>query len=221
MTGLPLGASKMPIRPVAGRPGGPQAGDHCLNTPRSDCRLECRHLALLSPMQSFGVSALPRNPLARPNAIAGAYMKRSTWSSCVALVLFRIVAGCTPRRSPYSPPPPPQAVLDPVLAPSTALAEAAAEELAFAGLPETQAEMSVTVLENTGFVVGCSDVMKNPLWVSYRVFPVENSNAFDRPGWHTDNRTEAKVHMDCYAQELPGNHEIDTTAATWLRTSRL
>jgi endonuclease G len=49
-------------------------------------------------------------------------------------------------------------------------------------------------LDNRGFVVGYSETMNNPLWVSYRVFDVPNLNSGKRPsGFKVDSRTRSGI----------------------------
>ncbi len=54
-------------------------------------------------------------------------------------------------------------------------------------------------LHNRGYVVGYSDSMKNPLWVSYRLFDVPKLKSGKRPsGFKVDARTRAEVHHNDY-----------------------
>lgn len=56
----------------------------------------------------------------------------------------------------------------------------------------------VKQLESKAFTVGYSESRKNPLWVAYRVFDVDELNSGKRPsGFKTDSRTRSKVsHKD-------------------------
>jgi endonuclease G len=57
----------------------------------------------------------------------------------------------------------------------------------------------VNVLENRGYVTGYSESMRNPLWVSYRLFDVPKLESAKRPSrFSTDPRTRAKVSHDDY-----------------------
>lgn len=57
------------------------------------------------------------------------------------------------------------------------------------------------VLENKGYVVGYSESMRNPLWVSYRLFDLPKLESGKRPShFSTDTRTRAKVSTDDYTQ---------------------
>lgn len=56
----------------------------------------------------------------------------------------------------------------------------------------------VKVLENRGYTSGYSDAMKNPLWVSYRIFDVPKLKAGKRPGFRIDSRTRSKVKTSDY-----------------------
>jgi endonuclease G len=52
----------------------------------------------------------------------------------------------------------------------------------------------VTPLENSGFTIGYSEYLKNPLWVAYRLFDVSTLDSGKRPSNFTiDTRTGARV----------------------------
>lgn len=69
----------------------------------------------------------------------------------------------------------------------------------YAGVPRT--ERPVRVLVNTGYVVGYSDALGNPLWAAYRVGDVELKPAPPRPDeFRADPRTTARVESDDYAR---------------------
>jgi endonuclease G, mitochondrial len=71
------------------------------------------------------------------------------------------------------------------------------EESCFAGVPVSADP--VTVLENPGYATGYSEERRNPLWGSYRLFPVDSPKPDERPsGFRTDARTTASVRSDCY-----------------------
>jgi endonuclease G len=54
-------------------------------------------------------------------------------------------------------------------------------------------------LDNRGYVVGYSESMDNPLWVSYRIFDVPKLSNGKRPsGFKVDSRTRAEVRHDDY-----------------------
>jgi len=64
----------------------------------------------------------------------------------------------------------------------------------FHGTPKSNA----TIIENTGFTIGYSDQRMNPLWVAYRVYPVDDPVSGKRPSkFKVDQRTESKIsHKD-------------------------
>jgi len=65
----------------------------------------------------------------------------------------------------------------------------------YGGIPKSNA----TIIENTGFTIGYSELRMNPLWVAYRVFHADNPVSSKRPSkFKVDNRTEAKVSHDDY-----------------------
>lgn len=65
-----------------------------------------------------------------------------------------------------------------------------AEPLVWGGLPESRTAELVHVLRNPGFVVGYSELRRNPLWVAYRVRPVRKKARMPRPrGFRQDWRT--------------------------------
>ncbi len=79
-----------------------------------------------------------------------------------------------------------------------ALPATAADRIhAYAGLPRSTGP--VTVLVNSGYVVGYCDTRQNPLWVCYRLSRVAPSRAPPRPSrFITDMRTQARVTHDAY-----------------------
>ncbi len=65
-----------------------------------------------------------------------------------------------------------------------------AEPLLWGGLPQSPATELTHVLRNPGFVVGYSELRRNPLWVAYRVRPVREKRRMPRPrGFRQDWRT--------------------------------
>ncbi|MBE0636694.1 DNA/RNA non-specific endonuclease [Candidatus Bipolaricaulota bacterium] len=52
---------------------------------------------------------------------------------------------------------------------------------------------TLEVLENRTYVVGYSSARMNPLWVSYRVYGVEQEGAAPTYSWRIDSRTTARV----------------------------
>lgn len=67
---------------------------------------------------------------------------------------------------------------------------------AYAGLPEPTAAFPyrITVLRNRGYVVGYCEKRKDPAWVCYRAFKVNNLAPPERPeSFAVDPRTEARV----------------------------
>lgn len=73
-------------------------------------------------------------------------------------------------------------------------------DLAYAGYPSQGFKIvgRVNVLENRGYVSGYSESMKNPLWVSYRLFDVPKLESGKRSGFRIDQRTRAKVNQKDY-----------------------
>jgi len=67
----------------------------------------------------------------------------------------------------------------------------------YAGTPV--ASESYTLLENISYSVGYSDALENPLWVSYRLFKVEDPISHERPSrFSIDYRTVSRVSHDDY-----------------------
>ncbi|MDP8237883.1 MAG: DNA/RNA non-specific endonuclease [Candidatus Hatepunaea meridiana] len=65
----------------------------------------------------------------------------------------------------------------------------------YAGLPASEA----TIIENIGFTIGYSEIYKNPIWVAYHLFKVDNPVLEKEPSrFKVDERTEAKVSHDDY-----------------------
>jgi len=68
--------------------------------------------------------------------------------------------------------------------------------LIYAGMPDaSKLEYPVRILKNTGSICGYSDVMKNPVWVAFRMFdPASPYIPAQRPDdFQTDQRTFVKV----------------------------
>ena len=71
----------------------------------------------------------------------------------------------------------------------------------FGGLPVTTSpEKRVRVLENDAYLCGYSETLRSPVWVSYRLFDLKDSDGTgDRPDhFDVDSRTIAKVRSDEY-----------------------
>ncbi len=70
----------------------------------------------------------------------------------------------------------------------------------YAGIPRANGyPYEITVLRNTGYKVGYCEERRNPVWVSYRVFHVEDPESHPRPSrFRIDDRTESRVSHDCY-----------------------
>ncbi|MEE9367833.1 MAG: DNA/RNA non-specific endonuclease [Pontiella sp.] len=70
----------------------------------------------------------------------------------------------------------------------------------YAGYPSQGFKMlgRVKILENRGYTSGYSDSMKNPLWVSYRIFDVPKLKSGERSSFTIDQRTRAKVKSGDY-----------------------
>jgi len=73
-------------------------------------------------------------------------------------------------------------------------------DLAYAGYPSQGFKITgrVNVLENRGYASGYSESMKNPLWVSYRIFDVPKLVSGKRSGFKIDHRTRSKVRTGDY-----------------------
>lgn len=72
----------------------------------------------------------------------------------------------------------------------------------YAGIPQPGLGRSpVRVLANTGYVVGYSDELGNPLWAAYRVRDTEPQEAPARPDeFAVDPRTVARIDPDVYTR---------------------
>lgn len=74
-------------------------------------------------------------------------------------------------------------------------------ERVYAGrpLPGKQNKKRIKILENLGYTVGYSESMKDPLWVTYRLFDVQHLWSGPREShFSVDLRTHAKVKSDDY-----------------------
>jgi endonuclease G len=72
------------------------------------------------------------------------------------------------------------------------------DRYSYAGLPKTS-NYPVTVLTNTGYLVGYSESRKDPVWVCYRLFRPDSFQAPPRPqGFLTDYRTTARANSHDY-----------------------
>lgn len=70
-------------------------------------------------------------------------------------------------------------------------------EFFFAGAPRSSQDLRI--LQNLGYVVGYDEHAKNPAWVAYRLFQVENEAAPERPeGFDVDPRTSGRVSSGDY-----------------------
>jgi endonuclease G len=77
--------------------------------------------------------------------------------------------------------------------------DAKGRPMAYAGLPRASGWGSVDILENPGFVIGYSDARKNPRWVAYRLYRLDDSPDLPRPGnFQRDERTSAGVTEEDY-----------------------
>jgi len=66
------------------------------------------------------------------------------------------------------------------------------------GIPFSE-DYPVLVLGNSAYSVGYSDARRNPLWVCYNVFAVDDPPSYDRPSYfRIDERTRAEVRHDEY-----------------------
>ncbi|HIG29529.1 MAG TPA: DNA/RNA non-specific endonuclease [Verrucomicrobiales bacterium] len=72
----------------------------------------------------------------------------------------------------------------------------------YGGFPaRTTYPNSIRILNNDGFVVGYDETRKNPAWVSYRLFPVDNPKKHPRPShFNIDIRTQSKVNSNWYTR---------------------
>ena len=69
----------------------------------------------------------------------------------------------------------------------------------YGGYPQSTEPNKPKILKNIGYVVGYSEIRKNPIWAAYRIFKVENPVKHNRPSrFKTDKRTEAKISHDDY-----------------------
>ncbi len=71
----------------------------------------------------------------------------------------------------------------------------------YAGMPRTTAASpdQITVLTNTGYVVGYSESKKDPVWVCYRLSQVGSLQALPRPQqFSVDTRTRARISQADY-----------------------
>lgn len=75
-----------------------------------------------------------------------------------------------------------------------------AGEHALGGLPSDGFKLRdrSLLLHNTGYTVGYSERLKDPLWSAYRVFNVNELNSPKRPGFKRDRRSTAGVAPDHY-----------------------
>ena len=74
---------------------------------------------------------------------------------------------------------------------------------AYGGLPSQGMKLfgRVNVLENRGYVAGYSESMRNPLWVTYRIFDVPKLESGKRPSrFSVDTRTQAQVSHSDYTR---------------------
>ena len=85
----------------------------------------------------------------------------------------------------------------------------------YGGLPKTSQE--VKLLQNKGYLVGYSEIHKDPAWVAYRLYKVENPPTLPRPTkFSTDLRTLARVKTTDYTNtgydrgHMAPNHAIAT-----------
>lgn len=75
----------------------------------------------------------------------------------------------------------------------------------YAGIPKqmqwSQPSNWVHILRNPGFLLAYSEIRRNPLWVAYRVRPVEKKRAMPRPEqFSTDYRTLFRVSASDYSR---------------------
>ena len=85
----------------------------------------------------------------------------------------------------------------------------------YGGLPK--ADEPLTILRNKGYIVGYSEKHKDPAWVAYRLFRVDNPPTLPRPKrFLVDDRTEARVKHSDYTGtgydrgHMAPNHAIAT-----------
>ena len=124
---------------------------------------------------------------------------RLIWLDLAATTLVGIVvAGCVLNELR------PSASVQPTPCPSPQATSAPAtqavdpyRQFIYGGLPKTS--LQLTLLKNKGYLVGYSEKHKDPAWVAYRLFKVENPQTHPRPSrFITDSRTQAKVKHDDY-----------------------
>ncbi|GHV59753.1 DNA/RNA non-specific endonuclease [Campylobacterota bacterium] len=74
------------------------------------------------------------------------------------------------------------------------------EKAIFMGLPQSQSlGKFYRVLRNDGFMIGYSDYLGEPLWVSYRLTPVKSRRDLPRPSFRADARAFEWVTPEDYA----------------------
>jgi endonuclease G len=76
-------------------------------------------------------------------------------------------------------------------------------DFAYGGFPSQGMKLfgRVNVLENRGYVVGYSESMRNPLWVTYRIFDIPSlSHGKRRSRFSVDARTSAQVSHNDYTR---------------------
>jgi endonuclease G len=90
------------------------------------------------------------------------------------------------------------------------------QTFSYAGAPRSTAyPNSITVLQNTSYLVGYDEARENPAWVSYRIPAGTIPGKFPRPSrFKTDTRTTARVTHDDYTNtgydrgHMAPNHAI-------------
>ena len=98
---------------------------------------------------------------------------------------------------------PPQTALESSIPPSNATVRHWGDRYCFAGLPKPSPAFhyQITVLTNSGYLVGYCESRKDPVWVCYRLFKVNNFEAPPRPReFMTDTRTRARVSTHDYSR---------------------
>ncbi len=97
-------------------------------------------------------------------------------------------------------------------------ATAISRDIVYAGYPKNISHIckDIKILENTGFVVGYCEELKNPVWVVYQLGP-KSTDGGERPQrFSVDERTEAKVSHNDYTRtgydrgHISPNHAIET-----------
>ena len=115
---------------------------------------------------------------------------------CIAYLAIQLFTGDRPA-------PPVKPALESTTSPSQSTVGHWGDRYCFAGLPKPTASFhyQITVLTNTGYLVGYCEAQKDPVWVCYRLFKPDRYEAPPRPKeFEPDNRTRARVISHDYSR---------------------